>query len=278
MIPFSRHRFIERSLHSALSFMKDALFAEVIAARPGLLQSLDPRVKMVTILLFVLATLFSRHLPVLCALYGVCLGLAWLSNISLVVFLKRTLFFVPVFSMIIVLPSIFSVVTPGSPVCSLGPLVVTKPGLTSAGFVLGRVLTSVSYTILLSLTTRHTALLKALRVLGVPTLFVLVLGMCARYLWLFIGTVESTYRAIQSRVGVVTNPARGQRIVAWKIAHLWIHSAGLSERVYAAMVARGFRGEPIPLNRFQTQTRDWVWSSCVLIIVTVLCLWERNPC
>lgn len=276
MTPLSRGRFVERSIQGALAFIKEALFAEEIASRPGLLQSLDPRVKTATVLLFILAAMFTRWMPVLGVLYVACLGLALSSAIPLWTFLVRTWFFIPLFSVAIAFPAIFSVLTPGKAVLSVGPLTVTEPGLMSAVTFLGRVVTSVSFTVLLSLTTRHTALLKALRSLGVPHMFVLVLGMCVRYLHMFVEIVQDTYRAIQSRVGRVQRTRHGQKVVAWKIAHLWMHSVWLSERVYSAMISRGFRGEPVTLSRFRTRGRDWVWSACVASFLAILLIWERT--
>ena len=43
------------------------------------------------------------------------------------------------------------------------------------------------------------------------------------------------------------------------MANLWLRSYRLNEQVYSAMVARGFRGEPVALNHFQTKPRDWFW-------------------
>lgn len=261
--------FIERSIQGALTFFKEALFADETASLPGVMQSLDPRVKIVTVLLCLLLVLFSRSLPVLAGIYLLTNLLALVSRIRLGFFLKRTWIFIPLFSLLIAIPAMFSFVSPGESLLSIGALHITRPGITAAVFFMGRVITSVSLVILLSITTRHFDLLKALRFFGIPQMFVMVLGMCYRYLYLFVEILEDTHRAIRSRIGSGMHYRKGQRLVAWNIAHLWMRSYRLNEQVYSAMVARGFRGEPMTLNHFQAKPRDWFWllGSAVLILL-----------
>lgn len=262
--------FVTRSIRSALGFLKEAIFAEETAALPGLLQSLDPRVKLAGVLLLLLATMFARTLSVLGLLYLLCLLLTVLSHLRLGFFLVRTWVFIPLFSLAIAIPALFSFVSPGETVASAGMFHVTRQGLHAATFFVGRVTVSVSLAVLLSLTTRHTALLKALRSFAVPQLFVMVLGICYRYIYLFVELIEHTYLSIRSRTGACIHHRQGQRIVAWNIGQLWSRSYVLNEQVYGAMVARGFRGEPVSLDRFRMRTRDWVWLGGVTAVCIAL--------
>ena len=266
-----RTGFIERSIGGTLAFFKRAIYADETASLPGLLQSIDPRVKAASLLTFLLLALFTRNLPVLGALYLLCLALAVLSRIPLGSFLFRTWVFIPLFSLFIALPALFSVVSPGRAIVSAGGLSVTEQGLKAAVFFLGRVITSVSLTVLLSMTTRHFELLKALRAFGVPQVFVMVLGISYRYIYLFVGIVEDTYRAIKSRVGSGMHYRKGQRIVTWNMAYLWKRSFQLNDQVYSAMLSRGFRGEPVSLDHFRARPRDWLWlGGCAATILALV--------
>ena len=268
--------FIERSIQGTLSFFKEAIFADETAGLPGVLQSLDPRIKIVTVLLSLLLVLFARSLAVLGFLYLLSLLLAVVSRIRLGSFLKRTWIFIPLFSLFIAVPALFSFVSPGEPLLSFGAFHITRQGLLAAGFFIGRVVTSVSLVILLSMTTRHFDLLKALRFFGIPQMFVMVLGICYRYLYLFVEIVENTHRAIRSRVGSHMHYQKGQKVVAWSIAHLWMRSYALNEQVYNAMVSRGFRGEPVALHRFRTRSRDWFWLLATVVTLLLLGYMEHG--
>src|SRR3989338_250616 len=266
-----RNNFIRRSLMGVLSFLKESVFADEYAAKKGFLQSLDPRIKVITFILFILAILFTQSISGALYLYAVCLILACLSRVSMGFFLQRTWIFIPLFSLFIAIPALFSVFTPGEPLLSLNmaglQLIITRPGLSGATLFVTRVIASVSFAVLLSLTTKHFVLLKVLRIIGIPQVFVMTIGMCYRYIYLFIEMIENTYTAIKSRSGVNIHYQRGQRVVAWNIAYLWVRSCRLNEEVYQAMLSRGYSGEPAVLNDFEVRLKDWLWLSAVLALV-----------
>jgi cobalt/nickel transport system permease protein len=255
--------FIERSITGALSFLKESVFAEEYASKPGFLQSLDPRIKVITIFLLIIATILTRSIAVSCVLYALCLILAYFSEVKISFFLKRTWIFIPLFSLFIAIPALFSIFSPGEVLFSVNligyKLSITRQGLLGATLFVIRVTASVSFAVLLSLTTRHFDLLKVLRIFGIPQVFVMTLGMCYRYIYLFLEVAENTYLAIKSRVGTKVPYKRGQRMVAWNIASLWLRSYHLNEAVYQAMLSRGYTGEPAVLENFKTRWVDWVW-------------------
>ena len=258
-----RNNFIQRSLTGTLSFFKESVFADEYATKEGFLQSLDPRIKVITFVLFILAILFTQSMAISLYLYAVCLILAYFSKINIGFFLKRTWIFIPLFSIFIAIPALFSVFTPGEALFTIPvigvQLIITRPGLWGAVLFVTRIIASVSFAVLLSLTTKHFVLLKVLRIFGIPQIFVMTLGMCYRYVYLFLEVIENTYLAIKSRVGPRLRCKQGQQIVAWNIAALWHRSYHLNEAVYKAMLSRGYTGEPALLDDFKTKIRDWIW-------------------
>jgi cobalt ECF transporter T component CbiQ len=261
--------FVDRSITGALGFFKDSVYAGDYAARPGLLQARDPRIKTPAILFCVVLVLFVKHIPVLAGLYLFCLALAALSKINLGFFLKRTWVFIPLFSLFIAVPALFKAVTPGTVIGGAGFLQVTREGLCGASLFVMRVATSVSFVILLALTTRHDQLLKVLRIFKIPQLFVMTLGMCYRYIYLFVEIIEHTHTAIKSRAGLNLHHTKGRELVTWNMANLWLRSYHLNNQVYNAMLSRGYRGEPQVLTDFRSMPMDWVLLAAVLLIAAV---------
>lgn len=264
--------FIARSLVDALSFLKDSVFAEEYASRRGFLQGIDPRLKVVSFVLFFIAAILLKRAELLILLYLFCLALVVLSKINLGYFLRRTWIFIPFFALFIAIPAIFSIFSPGEAIATLRlpyfQLTVTREGTSAAALFFSRVLVGVSYAVVLSLTTRHTALLRVLRIFRIPQVFIMTLAMCYRYIYLFVEIIENTYLSIKSRAGGVARCRKGQRIVAWNIAYLWQRSYGLSQEVYCAMLSRGYKGEPVLLDDFRSRARDWIWlfSSAALFL------------
>ncbi|MFH1075197.1 MAG: cobalt ECF transporter T component CbiQ [Candidatus Firestonebacteria bacterium] len=225
--PFKkRSNFVERSIMGTLSFLRESVFSEEFASKKGFLQLIDPRIKAVAFILLLILIMLAQEINSLIFLYLFCLLLAVFSRINIGFFLKRTWIFIPLFSIFIALP-----------------IIITQ-GVQSASFFILRVLASVSFVVLLSITTRHTELLRVLRIFGVPQVFVLTISMCYRYIFLFIGILENTYLALKSRTGFNIHYKRGQKIVAWNIASLWQRSFHLYQEVYSAMLSRGYSGEP----------------------------------
>lgn len=250
------------------------MLCEEYALRKGFLQSLDSRIKTITILLFVLTAVSLQRTSSIGFLYLLCLILAVSSKVPIVFFLIRTWVFIPLFSLCITIPALFSIVTPGEPVSSFfilgAKVIITRQGLDGAILFVTRITTSVSFVILLSLTTRHTELLKVLRGLGIPKIFVLTVSMCYRYLYLFAEMVENIFMAIKSRIGLVVQYKRGQQIVAWNIVNMWNRAYQLNNDVYNAMLSRGYTGEPRLLSKFQTGFLDWVCLLASVILCTTI--------
>jgi cobalt/nickel transport system permease protein len=252
--------FIDKAINAVVELLKGVVSNDEIAARKGLLQACDPRVKTLSIVLLVVCGLLTKNILLLILLYETSILLAQLSSIRAVYFLKRTLLFVPLFSFFIVVPAMFGFVTPGRVLFSFTVFStrfsITQQGVASASLFFFRVLASVSMVILLLLTTRQHALLKVLRIFRVPQMFVMTMGMSYRYIYLLLDTVQKIFIAMKSRVGYVASSATGRRIVGATMAGLWLRSYHLHSHVYNAMLSRGFSGEPAVMADFKAGPRD----------------------
>lgn len=245
------NNFIQRSIAGALAFLKELIFSEELAMRKGFLQSLDPRIKLATFLSLIVQIVLTRSILILFFLYLFCLLLVLISKINLGYFLKRTWIFIPLFALLIAIPAAMF-------------------NLNSAIIFVMRVLVCVSFAVLLSITTKHFELLSALRFFKVPQVFVMTMGICYRYIYLFVEMIQQTFLAIKSRVGVLVHYKSGQKIVAWSMAALWQRSVKLNEEVYSAMLSRGYQGEALAWNNFKIKTRDWLWLAGVVIIIWII--------
>ena len=260
----SRSGFVERTLVDINHTLEQSVFAERIARGPGLLQALDPRLKILSALLLLLAVSLSRSLLVILSLYFLALALAFFSRIPLGFFVKRVWLLIPFFTGLIALPALF--ITPG-PVLARLPLglVVTQTGLTTAVFLLLRVGTSVSLAVLLVLTTPWNSLLKALGVLRLPAVVILILGMTYRYIHLLLHLTNDMFLSRKSRLLRRMNGPEERRLIAATSGTLLNKSLQVSSEVYLAMQSRGFRSYPRTLDTFKMRTADWLAGSLVVV-------------
>jgi len=275
----STRGFFEKTFNDITSVLEQTLFAEAIARQPGLLQSLDPRAKLIGGLALLIAISASQTLWVILVLYLLTLPMAYASHVPMGFFLKRVWVLMPFFTGIVALPALFSPFSPGTPLITLIDsatpkifLAITQPGVITAAFLLLRVGASVSLAVLLVLTTRWAMLLKAMRILRVPQAFVLILGMTYRYIYVLLHAANNMFLARQSRVVGRVSGAEHRRWLAASMGVLLSKSYTLSDEVYLAMQSRGFRGEARVMEAITWHARDGAWLG-VFIAVALGALW-----
>ncbi len=273
--------FTQKTLTGASDLLRQVMFSDETSSKPGLLQRLEPRVKLLGLLALVVTAAFLRTIPPLLALYALTLALAALSRLSVRFFLLRVWLFVPVFSGIVLIPATLSVVTEGDVVWTLWhwhgkPHGFTSQGLTSAALVLSRVATSVSLVVLLTLTTPWTRLLASLRALGVPKMFILIIGMAYRYLFLLLGSVTDMYQARASRtIGSDKHDKKARAFVAASAGALFGRTMAMSEEVHQAMTARGYRGNATMLAQPKPTVTDLLFLVAVALVAAGLLVGQR---
>ena len=269
--------FVARSVAGVTAAVERAVFSEDQARLPGLLQGLDPRAKAVSALTLLIAAGLARRLELLIAISLLSLLLAALSRLSPAAFARRAWLGVTLFTGVVVLPSL--VMLPGHPLLSLDlapiHLTVTDNGVHSALLLVARVGASVSLALLLVSTTRWTDLLRALRVLGVPQSFLMVLAMTYRYLFLFLRSANNLFLARASRTVGSTSSAEQRRWAAGAAGVLVSRSVQLSGDVLLAMQARGFDGEIRTANRLAMKDADWLLLALGSTLAAALLLVDR---
>ena len=267
--------FIERSIASLADGLEHAAIAENHAENGGLLQSLDPRVKLIGLLGLILASVSVERVVILLAILALAIALALFSKIQLQVLATRVWLGVFVFTGTLALPSVFMI--PGEPLADI-PLLhwtVTWQGAHTALRLITRAETSATLVILLVLSTSWTHLLKAMREFHLPVVVVVVLGMTHRYIFLLLHTARDFFEARRCRlVGELDAHAR-RKLIAASTGVLFGRSLQLSEDVYAAMQARGFRGEVYTLDDFNMKPRDWA-ALTSLIVLSIAAIWAGH--
>ncbi len=244
------------------------------------IHSLDGRLKLIFCLAFILCVswLPSGSWAAYTFLLSILIALMIVADIELPYFLKRSVLFLPF--LLAALPIIFEDAGVTLATFYFGEVVVTISQEGMLRFIsLGvKSWLSVSAAILLASTTSYTELLHAMRSLKVPQLLVAVFGLMWRYLHLMVEEVDRLTRARLSRSG--SNPSSQfhtggrlgwrARVTGAMAGNLFIRSLERSERVYQAMLSRGYDGE-IRTQEGTPPTRKEI-GLLVLVITTVFAL------
>jgi cobalt ECF transporter T component CbiQ len=255
--------FLESTFVGFARVVTRAMISEETARRRGLLQALDPRVRVVGLFSLVLAVTLSRKISVVVALLTVAVAIAILSRVRLFVLVKRVWLVVLGFTAVIAVPAIF--VTPGDPVATFGFLTITEQGLRTAAMLILRVETAVTFTTLLILCTPWTHVLKALRAFRLPKEAIAMLAMTHRYVFLLVETASQMLESRRSRTVGILKPAAQRRMAARTAGVLLSKSIELSNEVYLAMQSRGFRGDIQILSDFRLDAWDYLGLTAFLL-------------
>jgi cobalt/nickel transport system permease protein len=244
-----------------------AMLSEQTARQRGLIQSLDPRVRIMGLFALVLAVTLSRKITVVAALFAVAIALALLSRVPFTTLLKRVWLVVLGFTGVIALPAIF--VTPGSPIAQFGGASITEQGVRTAVLLILRVETAVTFTTLLILCTPWSHVLKALRALRLPKEAITMLAMTYRYIFLLVETATQMFDSRRSRTVGRLAPVEQRRMAARTAGVLLSKSMATSNEVYLAMQSRGFRGDVRVLSDFRMTMWDYAGLLLFLLIAGV---------
>jgi cobalt/nickel transport system permease protein len=263
---------VERSLASFVDALEHAFYAEELARKNGLLQKLDPRIKIVAIFPLIVIAALSRQLWVIGILFIIAIVIALLSNIPLGTLAKRIWLSVLGFTGLISIPALF--LTPGPVIYTL-PLLswtITAQGMRAAAYLVMRAETAATFSVLLVLCTPWSNLLKALRVLRLPVVLVVILGMTYRYIFLLLRNAHDMFISRRSRMVGRLDGREQRRAVTAEAGVLMSKTLQLSGDVYSAMRSRGFQGEVYLLDEFRTGWFDWSVLA-LFIMISALALW-----
>lgn len=215
-------------------------------ARNSPVHRADPRLKF----LAVIATILAISLLPVGAF--VALGVMWLALVAASTVsrlgplkLSRSGFIAAPF-LLAAIPLIF--VRTGDPLGTIGPLTVSGEGLRMFATIALKAWLSVQAALLLTFTTPFHDLVDALRDLRLPRVLVAIIAFMYRYLAVL---GEEAGRMLRARAARSAQAAAGTTggTLAWRarvtgqmVGSLFLRSYERSERIYAAMQARGFEG------------------------------------
>ncbi|MFN2239105.1 MAG: cobalt ECF transporter T component CbiQ [Thermoanaerobaculia bacterium] len=247
--------FLERSLDGLLRASDHALRAERANERPGLMQRIDPRAKLISLLVLLLAGALCREIFPLLALFLLAAALALLPAGSPRGGVVRLWGITSLFTAVIIAPALF--VTPGPAIARVAGLEITATGARTAAFLYLRTMSAATFGWVLITTTPWSSILGALRSLRVPAVIVLILQMTYRYIFVLLQSAKDLLVAARSRILRKPDGKAARRVAGGLGGALLSRSILLSGDVHAAMISRGFHGDVRLLDAPRAGVRDW---------------------
>ena len=231
----------------------------VLPRAPSPLHRLDPRAKLMACLVVAVISVSLRTFPPL-------LASAFLSGAFLLLARVRAGF-------------ILARVTAVLPF--LGMLFLSALGRGTGGAILVslRSLSAFLALTVLASTTSREDLSLALEAMGLPTMLVRMMEFTLRYFELLSDEFRRMMVARKARgfrVGRNLWDGWTMRMLAQGIGILFLRALERGERVYRAMLARGFSGEAAKRKKPRAGKKDYLYAMGVFLAALLLWLWDRG--
>jgi cobalt/nickel transport system permease protein len=245
----------------------------------SLIHHLDPRVKVVLTLLFIVSNVLLPDGA------WIAFAAAWLillvcnqaAHFSFGYLFKRSF---------IALPFALAAVTviftqPGEPLTSWmwgsRTITISDAGVIRFASIVIRSWLSVQVAILLTATTQFPDMMHALRHLKVPPILISIISFMYRYLFVLVDEALRLLRAREARSARLVNDGKHGGTIFWRAkvtgsmaGQLFVRSFDRSDKVYNAMLARGYRGQLLTMNPHIMIGRDWFFLGLGLVLIVIL--------
>jgi cobalt/nickel transport system permease protein len=235
----------------------------------GFWQRLAPHTRVLVTLLLVFATALTPNGSWgTWGIYGLGLIiLILISRVSIAVLLRRVAIEF-VFIGVVLLGTLFR--DGGEILWSWGFLRITSAGLLVLGSVALKAFLCLCTVNILVLTTAIPDLLQALVTLKTPPLLVAILASMYRYLAVLIAEFNSMRRAAIAR-NLMSSPRWQRLLVGHMIGALFIRTYERGDRIYQAMLSRGYTGSLPSVQVPQSKLKDYL----AIIAIVILILWGQ---
>lgn len=261
-----------------LKSLRDVMDVEKSSSLSSPVHKWDPRIRLVSTVLLIFTAVMVKSIVSMLFLFFIIIVLGLFSRLPARSYLGRATFFVPFFAGIIALPLLF--ITPGTPVFSLQletyRFLITREGVAVAFHFVFRVWLCVAATILLLLTTDFTRLIRGLEKFKIPRAFTMMLSMTYRYIFLTIDELLRMLRAREARTFGKLGTLRSAKLVGGVISTSIGRSYERGERVYDAMLARGFDGSFRTFNDLKLRLPGVVGGFALISVLVIILLTDMG--
>jgi cobalt/nickel transport system permease protein len=240
-----------------------------LSYRDTFVHRLDPRVKVIATMLFLFTVIsFPKHeVAALVPFFLFPVLLMTIGEIPVRFILKKVLLVSP-FAILI---GIFNPFLDTATVAVVSGIPLSA-GIVSFLSILLKFALTVSAALLLIATTSFPGVCHALRRLGLPSLFVSQLLFLYRYLFVLMEEAMRITRAREMRS--VGSRGAGIRVFVRLIGTLFVRTVDRAERIYQAMLSRGFQGDIPSLERARIESADLAYLAAMVLFLSIFRLFS----
>jgi cobalt/nickel transport system permease protein len=247
------------------------MISEPFATGESIIHRLDPRIRVVVATTYCFVVAFSEQFPVLLVAVVISAALIISAGLRFRDVGKRL---VLVNGLILLVWLVVPLTFGGQSLFQVGPLSISR-----AGVILAARITLKSNAILLTFialiaTMAFSTLGYALKQLHVPEKIIQLLLMNYRYVFVIEQEYQRLIRAAKIRGFQPKTNLHTYRTYAYVIGMLLVKATSRAQRVYQAMLCRGFKGTFYSLQEFKAGAESLIFSVLMTGIIIVLVFME----
>ncbi|MBM2833553.1 MAG: Cobalt transporter component CbiQ [Candidatus Brocadiaceae bacterium] len=238
----------------------------------SLLEKLDPRTKIVSFLSIILCMILTpiTRIRDFGLYFLLILAIGFCSKITPGQILKKVCILIP---FILFIAMFVPFIKEGNVCLSLEighwKFDITHEGVWTFLNIIVKSTLSIFLLVIATSTTTFPDFLKGLDMLRVPRLLVMLMSFMYRYIFVLIDEARRLMRARSLRY-FGSRYKEQFRAMGYMIGVLFIRTFERAERIYSAMIIRGFSGEILSVKRFRFSSMDILFM--VGIIVSLVCI------
>jgi cobalt ECF transporter T component CbiQ len=249
--------FIDTTIQNIAKVIKSIYVQNETSSRDGLLQKLNARSKIIFLFGFIIIISFIRHIESQILISALISILFILSRVNLIAIYKKIFLLGFLFGFLIIIPAGLNIVSDGNIIFNLinfktahkfwiynipSDIGITKEGCIVVIRFFIRITNSIALSLLVMYTTSFPGIIKSLKIFRVPDIFLLVITLTYKFIFILSYTTEDTYLALKSRWWRNSRDTSANQFIAERITYIFRKSWIKYEEIYHAMLARGFNG------------------------------------
>jgi cobalt/nickel transport system permease protein len=283
-------RFIDRTLQNLTKLITSTFDAYYLSSKKGLLQNTHNSIKLISLFLFTFVISITRHLPVQLLVMLVIPLLCYLSKINYLDIFKKSLIVAFIFGFLVFLPASLNLFSKGDVAIKLFSLqndyrwwiyhlpkdiYITRQGLLYVLRMTLKIFNSVSFVLLIISTSSFDHLIRTLTTFKVPNVFVLVLTMTFKFLFILSKSMYQTFQAIKIRWWNHIDSTAALEITSGRFGYLFQNAWLQYDLTYKAMLARGFDNKVRLLNYEKFKSKDFLHAALMILFMTLIVIFDR---
>jgi len=268
-----RMPFLDKTLKAVAGTVKTIYIHSETGARDKILFRINPLVKFFSFICIIISISLAHSIESQLLASGIILILYLIAGISYRYVYKKILVLSFVFGLLIFLPALLNVITPGEIVVPLlhfksethwwiyripQTIGITDEGMYVVSRLFLRVFNSVALAMLYVYSSSFAQIIKGMKVFFIPDTFLMILTLAYKFIFILSKTIEETYLALRSRLAGSVKDKSIRSIISGRVFFIFKKSKSHYEQTYTAMISRGYTGKITLRKTKKLWLRDFV--------------------